>query len=99
VVPLDGSKVVVTLFAACMVTTGDRGISSLTRAPHVQLDQNAPAQMQEILTKLVFGLPDVEERAGTVANPAERAIWLRDHVPVASTDAFLGNREIGHFHP
>jgi hypothetical protein len=41
----------------------------------------------------------VEERAGTVAHPAERAIWLRDDVPVASDDAFLGYREIGHIHP
>jgi phospholipase/carboxylesterase len=55
--------------------------------------------MQAALAKRVFALPDVEERPGTVAHPAERAIWLRDDVPVASDDAFLGNREIGHFHP
>lgn len=68
-------------------------------APHIQQDQNAPADMQAALAQRVFALPDVEERAGTVAHPAERAIWLRDEVPVASADAFLGNREIGHFHP
>jgi hypothetical protein len=68
-------------------------------APHIQLDQNAPEDMSAALTALVFGLPDVEERAGTVAHPAERAIWLSDDVPVATEDAFLGNREIGHFHP
>jgi len=68
-------------------------------APHIQQDQNAPAAMQAALAQRVFALPDVEERAGTVAHPAERAIWLRDDVPVASADAFLGNREVGHFHP
>jgi hypothetical protein len=68
-------------------------------APHIQQDQNAPAAMQAALAQRVFALPDVEERPGTVAHPAERAIWLRDDVPVASTDGFLGNREIGHFHP
>lgn len=68
-------------------------------APHVQLDQNAPLEMQAALAERVFALPDIEERAGTVAHPAERATWLRDDVPVASADAFLGNREIGHFHP
>jgi phospholipase/carboxylesterase len=68
-------------------------------APHVQQDQNAPVEMQAALADRVFALPDVEERPGTVAHPAERAIWLRDDVRVASQDAFLGNREIGHFHP
>lgn len=69
------------------------------RAPHIQQDQNAPAEMQAALAERVFALPDIEERPGTVAHPAERAIWLRDDVPVASPDAFLGNREVGHFHP
>lgn len=68
-------------------------------APHIQQDQNAPEDMSAALVARVFDLPDIEERAGTVAHPAERAIWLRDDVPVATGDAFLGNREIGHFHP
>jgi hypothetical protein len=68
-------------------------------APHVQQDQLAPPAVADALARRVFALPDVEERPGTVAHPAERAIWLRDGVPAASDDAFLGNREIGHFHP
>ena len=47
----------------------------------------------------MFALPEVEERPGTVVHPAERAIWLRDQIPAAPGDVFLGNREIGHFHP
>lgn len=38
-------------------------------APHIQLDQKAPEDMSAALAALVFGLPDVEERAGTVAHP------------------------------
>jgi len=52
-------------------------------APHIQQDQNAPAGMQAILAQRVFALPEVEERPGTVAHPAERVIWLRDQIPAA----------------
>jgi len=69
------------------------------RAPHIQQDQNAPASMQAMLALRVFALPEVEERSGMVAHPAERAIWLRDEIAAAPGDVFPGNREIGHFHP
>jgi hypothetical protein len=68
-------------------------------APHVQLDQLALPAMHAALIARVFALPDVEERPGTVADPRESAIWLRDDLPAGPADAFLGNREIGHFHP
>lgn len=68
-------------------------------APHVQEDQNAPAAMGALLAWRVIALPEVEERAGTVAHPAERAIWPRDEIPAAPGAVFLGNREIGHSHP
>jgi hypothetical protein len=68
-------------------------------APHIQQDQLAPAEMVAALAERVFALGDVEERPGTVAHPAERAIWLRDEIPAGPPDAFLGDREIGHFHP
>jgi hypothetical protein len=69
------------------------------RAPRVQEDQNAPAAMGALLAWRVFALPEVEERARTVAHLAERAIWLRDEIPAAPGDVCLGDREIGHFHP
>jgi nicotinamidase-related amidase len=47
-------------------------------APHIQKDQLAPPEWQDELKRRVFALPDVEERDGTVAHPAERAIWLRE---------------------
>lgn len=68
-------------------------------APHVQQDQNASQAMQTLLVQRVFGLATVEERPTTVSAPGARAIWLRDDVPPGPRDAFLSNREVGHFHP
>jgi phospholipase/carboxylesterase len=68
-------------------------------APHIQQDQNASPATVDALAARVYALADVEERPGTVADPRERAIWLCDAVPAGPADAFLGNREIGHFHP
>ena len=68
-------------------------------APHVQLDQLAPPALHDALAARVFALAGVEERPGTVADPRESAIWLRDDLTPGPADAFLGNREIGHFHP
>ncbi len=45
-------------------------------APHIQLDQNAPAEMQAALRARVYALADVEERQTTVSDPRARAIWL-----------------------
>lgn len=68
-------------------------------APHIQTSEIAPHALTAALASRVFALPDVEERPGSVADPRERAIWLRDVVPAGPPDSFLGNREIGHFHP
>jgi phospholipase/carboxylesterase len=68
-------------------------------APHIQTSQTAPPAMAAALSARVFALPDIEERPGVVADPRERALWLRDEVPKGPPDAFLGYREIGHFHP
>jgi len=68
-------------------------------APHIQEDQNAPQEMQAALAAKVFALPDVEDRPTTLSAPGARAIWLKDSIPASLNDAFLGHREIGHFHP
>jgi len=68
-------------------------------APHIQQDQNAPSEMQAALAARVYALPDVEDRPTTLSAPGARAIWLKDAAPAGPADAFLGNREIGHFHP
>ncbi len=68
-------------------------------APHTQQDQNGPLPMQTALAQRVFALAAVEERPTTLSAPGARAIWLCDDLPAGPKDAFLGNREIGHFHP
>lgn len=68
-------------------------------APHIQQDQRAPPEMQVALAARVYALPEVEERPTTVSAPGARAIWLKKEVPAGPADAFLGGREIGHFHP
>jgi len=71
-------------------------------APHIQLDQNAPAEMQAALRARVYALADVEERQTTVSDPRARAIWLKSTAPdkpPEGVQAFLNSREIGHFHP
>ncbi len=55
--------------------------------------------MQTALARRVFALAAVEERPTTLSAPGARAIWLGDDLPAGPRDAFLGNREIGHFHP
>jgi hypothetical protein len=47
----------------------------------------------------VFALPDIKERLIHRADPPERDLWLRDAVPKGTADAFINEREIGHFHP
>jgi hypothetical protein len=55
--------------------------------------------MQSALARRIFALPTVEERPTILSAPGARAIWLRDGLPTGPPDAFLGKREIGHFHP
>ncbi|MGH9248764.1 MAG: luciferase family protein [Acidimicrobiales bacterium] len=74
--------------------------STSSWAPHLQLDQNASAQMQALLKERVFALDTVEERQTVLSDPRARAIWLRDEIPIGSSEVLLaGTREIGHFHP
>jgi phospholipase/carboxylesterase len=69
------------------------------QAPHTQLDQNGPVEAQAALKARVFALPQVEERQTVPSDPRARAIWLKQASPMGPSTAFLGNREIGHFHP
>jgi hypothetical protein len=68
-------------------------------APHIQREQLAPPGMLTTLAARVFALPDIEERPIPRADPPERGLWLRDVIPKGTADAFINEREIGHFHP
>ncbi len=69
------------------------------RTPHIQQDQHGPREMYATLAERVFALPDIEEGPSTISDPSSRAFWLKRSVPAGPTNAFLGSREIGHFHP
>lgn len=68
-------------------------------APHIQRTQRAPNDVTDELARRVFARPEIEERPGAVAHPDERGLWLRDEIPKGPSDAFVGLREVGHFHP
>jgi hypothetical protein len=68
-------------------------------APHIQQEQLAPPAMLTALAARVFALPDIEERPIHRADPPERGLWLQDAVQKGPGDAFINEREIGHFHP
>lgn len=67
--------------------------------PHMQLEQNAPAEHWAELTRRAFALPDVEERSSLVSVAGARALWLRDGVPAGPPTAFMVGREFAHIHP
>lgn len=67
--------------------------------PHMQLEQNAPAEHWAELARRAFALPDVEERPSLVSVPGARALWLREGVPAGPGEAFMARREFAHIHP
>jgi hypothetical protein len=68
-------------------------------APHIQQDQRGSREIQAALDERVYALPDIEERPTNLSTLGALAIWLKDAVPAVPTNAFLGNREIGHSTP
>jgi hypothetical protein len=67
---------------------------------HIQQDQIAPPEMLAAMAARVFALPDIEERPIHRADPPrERGLWLREGVAAGPAEAFINEREIGHFHP
>jgi hypothetical protein len=66
--------------------------------PHTQLDQNAPAALQEKLFALARGLPGVVVGPSHVSVPGARAF----HLPACAhpaEDGFMLEREFAHLHP
>ncbi len=69
------------------------------RTPHIQQDQHGSREMYATLAERMFALPDIEEGPSTISDPRSRAFWLKRSLPAGPPNAFLGSREIGHFHP
>lgn len=66
--------------------------------PHTQLDQNAPAHLQEKIFALARSLPGVETGPSAISVPGARAFCLPGCIQ-ARRDAFLIEREFAHIHP
>ena len=77
--------------------TGPRPKTTPTN-PHTQLDQNAPAPLQERVFACGQGLPGVVSGASLVSVPGARAFHLPECRAVAR-DAFMIEHEFAHVHP
>lgn len=67
--------------------------------PHEQLDQNAPAALQEEIFARAAALPDVLVGRSHVSVPGARAFHLRPDVARGPTLAFMVATEFAHLHP
>jgi hypothetical protein len=77
-----------------------RGSRPATTAvnPHSQLDQNAPADLQDAIRDHALSLPGVREGASKVSVPGAIAFFLDDPPEPATLPDILGG-EWGHIHP
>lgn len=66
--------------------------------PHTQLDQNAPAHLQEMIFALARALPGVETGPSMISVPGARAFCLPGCAQTRR-DAFLVEKEFAHIHP
>src|SRR5205807_190234 len=66
--------------------------------PHTQLDQNAPAALQEAVFAHVSSLPGVRVGDSFVSVPGARAFHL-DRVKNSGADGFMVEHEFAHLHP
>ena len=65
--------------------------------PHQQLDQNAPAELQEKLYERTRTLPGVVEGPSGISVPGARAFLLEE--AGGPPEAFLIGKEFAHLHP
>ena len=65
--------------------------------PHQQLDQNAPAEMQELLFERIRRLPGVSVAPSKISVPGARAFVLE--APADRPEAFMVGGEFAHLHP
>lgn len=76
--------------------TGSRPATT-PKNPHEQLEQNAPAALQEALWERMRMLPGTAARSSAIAPPGSRALWLEDGT--RSAMLFMIGREFVHLHP
>lgn len=66
--------------------------------PHTQLDQNAPVELQELLTDHALSLPGVRRGISNVSVPGAVAFFLDEPVQRPAIPDLFGH-EWGHIHP
>jgi len=67
--------------------------------PHVQLDQNAPLELQELLFERARALPGVRVEPSMISIPGARAFVLGEEAAGGPPEAFMVGREFAHLHP
>lgn len=68
--------------------------------PHVQLDQNAPPELQERLFERARDLPGVQVEPSMISVPGARAFVLAEEAAAGGpAEAFMIGREFAHLHP
>jgi hypothetical protein len=68
-------------------------------APHQQVTQNAPGQLQERLFRLAVALPGVVSGTAFDCVPGSRGFHLAPRLAAGPLAAFLSGTEFGHLHP
>lgn len=79
------------------VRRGPRPTTTQTN-PHVQLDQNAPVELQDRLRDHALSLPGVSRGTSRVSVPGTIAFFLKAHAEPPTLPDVLGG-EWGHIHP
>lgn len=67
--------------------------------PHRQLEQNAPAALQEALWRRMAALAGVETGPSLVSVPGARAVFLAQPPCCGPAGACMEDREFAHLHP
>jgi len=67
--------------------------------PHQQLDQTAPADLQEALLARTAGLPGVRVGESLISVPGARAFHLEPGKATGAPEAFIRETEFAHLHP
>ena len=68
-------------------------------APHSQVSQNAPVELQEELVRRALELPGVSQARSGVSVPGARAFVLDEETARGPREAFQTGREFAHIHP
>ncbi len=67
--------------------------------PHVQMNVNPVAEVDDELRRRTFALPEVEHRPDRVSLEGTEGVWIAVGVDVPRPDGISGDRQLTHIHP